>query len=337
MHNGNILYHRKNLYTVEELFEGYNPEIQESYKTTLDWRISLENQSDHEEEAIKAESLKPKDLVRSSKKQKLKKYFHDYFLDVEIKKYLESLQALPHEGCHGLIGIMGGHAVPRSSELYFEVAKTARQLTREKYLVVTGGGPGVMEAANLGAWLAPLDDSALPEAIKDITLPRANNNQEQFLLQEAWNLRLQTLSSYEKHQRRSLAIPTWHYPHELTNVFATSIAKFFNNAHRETVLLSICEQGIIFFEGSVATVQEVFDAAAQNHHYTTRKKRPLILFNKEYWNPKPNIHGDYPEKTKPVWPLLLKIAQDTHFENQVTLLSSCEEAIDTVKKIASYR
>ena len=65
----------------------------------------------------------------------------------------------------GSSGVMGGHALDRDAAFYRTVAVTGRMLTRAGFTVTTGGGPGVMEAANLGAWMAPFDDAALDEAL----------------------------------------------------------------------------------------------------------------------------------------------------------------------------
>jgi predicted Rossmann-fold nucleotide-binding protein len=48
---------------------------------------------------------------------------------------------------------MGGHATTRSSPEYRNIVHLARLLARSGFLVMTGGGPGAMEAANLGAYL----------------------------------------------------------------------------------------------------------------------------------------------------------------------------------------
>ena len=96
-------------------------------------------------------------------------------------------------------------------------------------------------------------------------------------------------------------------------------------------MLRICRQGIIFFEGSLGTIEEIFITTVQNHHYTSEKRRPIILVNKEYWNPTPNSNGDYPAKTKPVWPLLRTLAQQSHFENRVAIVSCIQEAVDMIK------
>src|SRR5690606_20456763 len=64
-----------------------------------------------------------------------------------------------------LVGVMGGHAEPRGSAGYRTAAVIGRELAGAGCLVVTGGGPGVMEAANLGAFLADAPDDELDPAI----------------------------------------------------------------------------------------------------------------------------------------------------------------------------
>ena len=50
-----------------------------------------------------------------------------------------------------VVGVMGGHAAERVSEEYAVAAGLGRELASAGLLVATGGGPGAMEAANLGA------------------------------------------------------------------------------------------------------------------------------------------------------------------------------------------
>jgi uncharacterized protein (TIGR00730 family) len=49
------------------------------------------------------------------------------------------------------VSIFGGSRVPRSSPLYVEAEELAYQLAQRGFNVITGGGPGAMEAANRGA------------------------------------------------------------------------------------------------------------------------------------------------------------------------------------------
>lgn len=49
------------------------------------------------------------------------------------------------------MAIMGGHAMSRGDYVYpGQVAEMARSLARSGFLVVSGGGPGAMEATHLG-------------------------------------------------------------------------------------------------------------------------------------------------------------------------------------------
>ena len=59
---------------------------------------------------------------------------------------------------HGPQSVVGHHGrargAARQSPAYRMAAVLGWELARADRLVVTGGGPGVMEAANLGAYLA---------------------------------------------------------------------------------------------------------------------------------------------------------------------------------------
>ncbi len=53
------------------------------------------------------------------------------------------------------VAIFGSARTPRDHPYYALAAKTARLLGRKKFAIITGGGPGIMEAANKGAREAP--------------------------------------------------------------------------------------------------------------------------------------------------------------------------------------
>ena len=79
----------------------------------------------------------------------------------------------------------------------------------------------------------------------------------------------------------NLAIPTWFYGHEPSNLFASQIAKYFSNSIREDTLLAICLYGIIYAPGSAGTTQEIFQEAAQNHYGTFGYYSPMIFLGKK--------------------------------------------------------
>ena len=83
------------------------------------------------------------------------------------------------------------------------------------------------------------------------------------------------------HGKENLAIPTWFYGHEPTNVFASHIAKYFSNSLREDTLLAISLYGVIFAPGSAGTTQEIFQEAAQNHYGTFGYYSPMVFLGKK--------------------------------------------------------
>ncbi|MCW2816678.1 MAG: hypothetical protein JWN84_4133, partial [Nocardioides sp.] len=66
---------------------------------------------------------------------------HDHAIDEALSRF--SVE-------HRIVGVMGGHAVARDSPAYADAARLGRALG-QTLVVATGGGPGAMEAANLGA------------------------------------------------------------------------------------------------------------------------------------------------------------------------------------------
>src|SRR5205085_11528218 len=88
---------------------------------------------------------------------------HDHAIDVALSEFLEM------EGeARRVVGIMGSAVTPRDDPWYRAAAEAGRLAARAGYLVASGGGPGIMEAANLGAFLAPHDDFALDAALADL-------------------------------------------------------------------------------------------------------------------------------------------------------------------------
>lgn len=199
---------------------------------------------------------------------------HDHSIDDGLNDFL-----MPQEDCTYLrkcVGIMGGHSTKRNDLFYKKVAIIAFGLTKKGYLVCSGGGPGIMEAANLGAYMGEYERKELDLALQildgDLKFDEIGYHETA----------LKVLDKFPKGSE-SLAIPTWFYGHEPSNVFASHIAKYFSNSIREDILLSISLHGIVFAPGSAGTNQEIFMDAAQNHYGTFDYYSPMVFLGKEHF------------------------------------------------------
>jgi predicted Rossmann-fold nucleotide-binding protein len=85
---------------------------------------------------------------------------------------------------------------------------------------------------------------------------------------------------------RNLALPTWFYGWEPSNLFADGIAKYFSNSLREDGLLAICAGGVVYAPGSLGTTQEVFMDAAQNHYVSFGYASPMAFLGVERYERK---------------------------------------------------
>ncbi|MCU1418497.1 MAG: uncharacterized protein JWP32_2671 [Schumannella sp.] len=205
-----------------------------------------------------------------------------------------------------VVGVMGGHQLPRDSQDYLQVAELARDLARRGMLVCSGGGPGAMEAAHLGATLSRQADPVLRSTIAALAIAPLMPDLHGILHPDgtpdpalvdaagewfapAWLASLAIADPVE-----SLSIPTWHYGHEPTSPFATRIAKLFQNSVREDGLITIARQGLVFTRGSAGTLQEVFQDAQQNYY----AEHP------DYFSPMVFLDTDYWTRMLPVGPLL---------------------------------
>ncbi len=193
---------------------------------------------------------------------------HDHAIDRALDDHLNRFDQV--------VAIMGGHSLARSAPTYRTVATVARQLATAGYHVVTGGGPGAMEAGNLGAWMAAHDDAAFDDALA--SLATIDDYSAPGYMELADDVLARHPDGVE-----SLAIPTWFYGHEPTNAFATAVAKYFSNSIREDGLLAIATHGVVYTPGAAGTVQEVFMDATQNHYVTFDVISPMVFLDSAYW------------------------------------------------------
>ncbi|MEH0935682.1 LOG family protein [Micromonospora psammae] len=198
---------------------------------------------------------------------------------------------LATHGPQSVVGVMGGHAVPRGSVPYRMAAVLGWELARADRLVVTGGGPGVMEAANLGAFLATWPAEELTAAI-DLLATAPDFTDHDRYTAAALTVRERYAAGPAAPRRTpgldwarsgGLAIPTWLYGHEPANLFAGKIAKYFSNAIREDTILRLSRGGIVFAPGRAGTVQEVFQAATKTYYGTDGASGAYVFLDRTYW------------------------------------------------------
>jgi predicted Rossmann-fold nucleotide-binding protein len=212
---------------------------------------------------------------------------HDAGIDNALRKALADWVA--EHGTRGAVGIMGGHAEPRGSQAYRMAALLAWRLPATGRLIVTGGGPGVMEAANLGAYFAGRSATELSAAI-DLLAPAPD-----FLDHDPYTAAaLSVRKAYPapaavagdvvaRLTHGGLALPTWLYGHEPANLFAGQIGKYFSNAVREDTILRLSRGGIVFAPGLAGTVQEVFQAATKTFYQTDGPSGAFVFLGVEHW------------------------------------------------------
>lgn len=281
--------YRSRLYTPQELYQGISESRYEDTPDAKVYQWSIRPGQRHRLDATLAAAL------------------HDHSIGDALDELTRS------DLCAGrtMVGVMGGHAARRGSAVFEEAALLGRLLARDGRVVATGGGPGTMEAANLGAYLSEAPDRDFRRALDGLAavpgfLPSVS----------AWARSAAAVVERHPEGTPSLGVPTWFYGHEPPNFFATHIAKYFANAIREAILLELCNGGIVFLPGSGGTVQEIFQDACENYYGTPGTITPMVLVGQEHWL-----------RRYPAWPLLQSLAAGRQMESRIFLVDTVEEAL----------
>ncbi len=284
--------YRAQLYSREELMHGWTPRADNS----VDKKIY-----DHFEARGGAKA----DILES-----LAQRIHDHAVDDALRGLLEG--KVEDDGVKKVVAIMGGHSTPRTDPYYKKVVKLTRDLTRAGFYVASGGGPGTMEAANLGAWLADVDDAGLDVVFS--ILDSAPKYSDPGYMEAA-----QSVIDLYPNGRSSIAVPTWFYGHEPTNLFSKQIAKYFSNSIREDGLLAIAEYGVIFAPGSAGTTQEIFMDATQNHYVTFDKISPMVFLGEDRYN-----------KETMLYPCIKQLAEGREYSKMLHCSDDIQGIVDFV-------
>ncbi len=293
---------RNHLYAAAELFAEFRADDQDSYARCADIQVLR---------YFVRHGRNPTPDGRVSTLEAL----HDNSISEAMLRFLASYKKVA--------AIMGGHGMTRDGRSYSDIAHLAHAMAKAGYLVVSGGGPGAMEAAHLGAAFAGLSPDHLERAMatlaKQAVLPQevANLVREDGSIDHAIARRLHAwlapafaiVSDLGNAIGPSLGVPSWLYGFEPTTPFATDSAKYFQNSIREDGLVTIGLQGIIYAEGSAGTVQEIFQDTAQNYYGAFS---PMVFLSsaaepgEHYWEKKLPVRGlveallkgktGYPEK-----------------------------------------
>ena len=289
---------RKELYDAASLYAGFDPADESTYATCYDGRVYSD---------FVASGKRSRDLAVT-----LPRTLHDHSISDALYRFLGGYDP------YNVVGVMGGHAMKRSDASFRNVALISKKLTEHGKLMVSGGGPGAMEATHFGAWMAGRSDAELDEALQMLLV--ADTFRDAGWLSSAFRV----MERFPQEKFRSLGIPTWLYGHEPSTPFATDIAKYYDNSIREDTILTVAVGGIIFTPGSAGTIQEIFQEAAQDHYKTCDVSSPMAFMGVDYFT-----------REIPVYPFLEDMMARGKYHD--LLLSISDDPEDIVREILAFR
>jgi hypothetical protein len=305
---------RNDLYAPQELYAGFIAQDRHSFAATTDFYIYAE--------FIKSGGANSGDQLMS-----MMQSLHDNSITNALRSFLTGRKC---------VAIMGGHELKRTDEAYEDIVSIARNLTRNGFLLASGGGPGAMEATHLGALTARISQPkletmlnklrkapALPDNMKDIVKQNGKIQQKLVIAAHEWLKPAIQILKDTKQPGASVSIPTWLYGHEPSTPFATHIAKYFQNSIREDGLLGIANYGVIYAKGRAGTIQEIFQDSVQNYYLTFGFFSPMVFLGVEHWT-----------ETYPIWPVLKKLFTPELRSKFILLTNDVSEAVEFISNFA---
>ena len=285
---------RRSLYNAADLYRGYNYTDEQTFSTCYDSKV-YQHYIANGKQAKKVE-------------ESLARTLHDHGIHMAMDEFFKNHDA------RLCLGIMGGHALLRTDSSYRDIVFLSKRLTEKGFFMLSGGGPGAMEATHLGAWMAGNTTVETNDALSMLSVaPSFKDNR---WLASAF----QVMEKYPQSEYVSLGIPTWLYGHEPSTPFATHIAKFFENSIREDSILTLAFGGIVYTPGSAGTMQEIFQDAVQNHYLSFGFSSPMVFMGKKFWT-----------EEMPVYPLLQSLMQSGKYKNlRLSITDSLDEIINVL-------
>jgi len=282
--------YRANVYTADELYDAFDVGDPASYEKCFDFAV-YHNYLD---------AARPIDVFAQR--------VHDHCISQALARVVAPMRHI--------VAVLGGHELLRHSDEYMKTVLLARELTQSGFVVATGGGPGAMEAANLGAYTANEPVEVVRALVASMSV--APHYKDARWLAAAWEARARVDPATAAD---SLGIPTYFYGHEPSNCFATHIAKFFQNSVREDGLLKLANAGAVFLPGSAGTMQEVFMELSGNHY--TGAPVPMVFWGSAHWN------------ASDVMPVLRFVANNKPYQNLISVVDDGAAAMAVLKAFAT--
>jgi predicted Rossmann-fold nucleotide-binding protein len=283
------------LYTRDDLMEGWYPGVEHS--VTLDGRIYA---------YVKAHGGRAPDIDEG-----LAQRTHDHFIDVALAAFLM-------QSGRPVVGVMGGSSTVAADPNYRRIVQLTAALTQRGHLIVGGGGLGIMEAANLGAYMAHRSDAERDAAVDALAAAGPWTDDPAGYMGVADGIRDHFAPGGE-----SLAIPSWVTAGEPISQFASHIAKYFSNSIREDGMLAVATAGIVFAPGGAGTMQEIFQDAAQNA-YRTFGRSPMAFLDSQHYRVETGLY-----------PALQRQATRLGFSDLLSLSDEPEEVLERFPAVAA--